>query len=130
MKIFLVEDSPHICECLKELIEEHGEHVVLGCAETFEEAVKGIAQHEPDIALFDIRLKEGSGIDALAQAKRMLPNLIGIVMSSHLTAQHEQASRDAGALYVLDKSADLDRLPSILAQLSVSQTRLTPEAQK
>jgi two-component system, NarL family, response regulator DevR len=118
MKIFLVEDSPHICECLKELIEERGEHVVLGCAQTFEEAVECITAQKPDVALFDIRLKQGSGIDALAEAKRLMPGLIGIVMSSHLTPQHEHASRAAGALHVLDKSADLDRIPAILAELS------------
>jgi len=117
MRILLVEDSPHICERLTEAIEEAGEHVVLGCVDTHVAAVERIAAEKPDVAIFDIRLTEGNGIDALASAKRLCPDLIGIVMSSHLTPQHEQASRDAGAVYVLDKS-DLDQIPSILASLS------------
>lgn len=119
MRILLIEDSPHICERLKELIEEDGEHVVLGCVDTAASAVERIAAEPPDVAIFDIRLRQGSGIDALADAKRLRPDFIGIVMSSHLTPQHEQASRDAGAVCVLDKSS-LDQIPSVLSGLSRS----------
>jgi DNA-binding NarL/FixJ family response regulator len=116
MRILLVEDSPPICERLTELIEERGEHVVLGCLDTEASAVERITAEQPDVAIFDIRLREGNGIDALAAAKRLHPELLGIVMSSHLTRRHEQASRDAGAVCVLDKSG-LDQIPSILSAL-------------
>jgi DNA-binding NtrC family response regulator len=117
MRILLVEDSPHIGERLTELIEERGEHVVLGCFDTAASAVERIAAEQPDVAIFDIRLREGNGIDALAAAKRLRPELMGIVMSSHMTLRHEQASREAGAVRVLDKS-ELDEIPSILSSLA------------
>jgi DNA-binding NarL/FixJ family response regulator len=116
MRILLVEDSPHICERLIELIEERGDHVVLGCLDTLGSALDRIAADKPDAVIFDIRLKEGNGIDALASAKQLQPELIGIVMSSHLTPQHEQASLEAGAVCVVDKS-DLDQIPAILSNL-------------
>jgi DNA-binding NarL/FixJ family response regulator len=117
MKIFLVEDSPHICERLTELIEAEGKHVVLGCAETCDAAVERIVATRPDVGIFDIHLKHGSGIDALAEVKRRLPELIGIVLSNKLTPQYTAASTNAGAAYVLDKSADFERIPEILAVL-------------
>jgi DNA-binding NarL/FixJ family response regulator len=117
MKIFLVEDSPHICERLKELIGSQG-HVVQGCADTYDAAVEGIAAIKPDVAIFDIQLKRGNGIDALAEAKRLLPQLVGIVMSNDLTPQHRVLASEAGALEVLDKSDDFERIPEILAGLS------------
>ena len=118
MKIFLVEDSPHICERLKELVQADGQHAVCGCADTYDSAIEGILRCQPDVGIFDIQLKQGSGIDALAEAKRRLPQLIGIILSNKVTAQYMAASADAGASYVLDKSADFERIPEILAVVS------------
>jgi DNA-binding NarL/FixJ family response regulator len=120
MNIFLVEDSPHICERLTELIEADGKHVVLGCADSYDAAIAGIAATRPDVGLFDIQLKHGSGIDALAEAKRLVPQLVGIILSNKVTATYMAASADAGAAYVLDKSADFERIPEILDVLSKS----------
>jgi len=117
MKIFLIEDSPHICERLKELIGFEG-HVVLGCADTYDAAVEGIVATKPDVGIFDIQLKRGNGIDALAEAKRLLPQLVGIVMSNNVSPQHRVLASEAGALEVLDKSDDFDRIPESLAGLS------------
>jgi DNA-binding NarL/FixJ family response regulator len=118
MKIFLVEDSPHVCERLKELINEDGKHVVLGCSDTYDDAVQAIAATKPDVGIFDIHLKRGNGIDALAEGKRLIPDLIGIVLSNNLTPQHRVLATEAGALAVLDKSEDFERIPEILARLS------------
>ena len=120
MRIFIVEDSPQICERLIELIEADGKHVVLGCADTYDAAVEGIGEATPDVGIFDIRLREGSGIDAFAVAKRRFPDLVGIILSSNVTGQYMAASADAGAAYVLDKSRDFERIPEILGVLSNS----------
>ena len=125
MKVFIVEDSPAICERLVEMIEAE-EHVVVGLADTYDGAVTGIAQSRPDVAIFDIKLARGSGIDALATAKRGDPDLHGIVMSNFATPQHRKASADAGAEYFLDKSADFERIPEILTTLQKKQPRGTP----
>ena len=126
MKVFIVEDSPAICERLVEMVEAAHGHTVVGRAENFDDAVAGIAQSRPDVAIFDIRLSHGSGIDALVEAKRGTPGLFGIVMSNYATAQHRKASADAGAEYFLDKSADFERIPEILSILA-ARTQRGPE---
>jgi two-component system chemotaxis response regulator CheB len=120
MKIFLVEDAPHICERLKEVIEAEGKHVVVGCADEYEAAVRGIATTKPDVGIFDIRLKRGNGIDALFAVKQLIPQLVGIVMSNELTPQHRVLASEAGALAVLDKSGEFERIREILAELSAA----------
>jgi len=118
MKVFLVEDSAALCERLVEIIEAEGEHAVIGSAGTYDDAVRGITATRPDVGIFDIKLERGNGIDALAEAKRRLPGLIGIVMSNYATPQHLKASADAGAQFFLDKSADFERINEILSSLS------------
>ena len=118
MKVFLVEDSPVLCERLVELIEADGKHRVIGQADCYEEAVTGIVAALPDVGIFDIKLVRGSGIDALAEVKRRIPDLVGIVMSNHATPQHANASAEAGAAFFLDKSTEFEQITGILASIA------------
>jgi DNA-binding NarL/FixJ family response regulator len=117
MKVFVVEDSPAVRERLVEMIEADGEHTVVGQAATYDAAVAGIAATGPDVGIFDVKLERGNGIEALAEAKRCFPELVGIVMSNYATAQHAKASADAGAAYFLDKSSEFERISEILSSL-------------
>lgn len=121
MKVFLVEDSAPVCERLVEMIEAGGAHEVVGQAATYDDAVAGITAARPDVGIFDIKLQRGNGIEALAEVKRRLPDLVGIVMSNYATPQHMKASTDAGAQYFLDKSADFERIQEILSSLQAEQ---------
>lgn len=121
MKVFVVEDSAPVRERLIEMINEIEGFEVVGQAGTCDEAVSGIRRTKPDIAIFDIQLATGSGIDALVQAKRELPGLRGIVLTNYATPQHEKASADAGAEYFLDKSADFEKIAEILESMKTGQ---------
>lgn len=114
MRVFVVEDSAPVRERLIEMIDEIDGFEVVGQAVTFQEAILGITRTRPDIAILDIQLTSGTGIDALAEIKRGLPDLRAIVLTNHATPQHEKASFDAGAEYFLDKSADFERMAGIL----------------
>jgi DNA-binding NarL/FixJ family response regulator len=114
MKIFVVEDSLPVRERLVEMISEIEGCAVVGEAASFQEAVEGIARTRPDVAILDIQLATGSGIEALAQAKRSLPGLRGIILTNYATPQHEKAAGDCGAEYFLDKSADFEKIADIL----------------
>lgn len=117
MKVFVVEDSAAVRERLVEMIRELKDVEVVGEADDFKTAVAGILGARPDVAILDISLPDGSGIDALARVKRDLPDLRGIVLTNYVTPQHLKASADAGAEYFLDKSVDFERIPGILEQM-------------
>ncbi len=118
MKVFVVEDSAAVRERLVEMIREIADIEVVGEAETYETAVAGILATSPDVAILDISLAEGSGIEVLAKVKQRLPGLRGIVLTNYTSPQHAKASADAGAEYFIDKSADFERIPEILRQMS------------
>ena len=123
MKVFLVEDSALIRQRLVEMIEADGAHTIAGEADNYADAVSGIARVHPDVAIFDIKLASGNGIEALAEAKRHQPALLGIVMSNYASAQHKKASAEAGAAYFLDKSADFGQIPQILCAFAAKQEK-------
>lgn len=83
----------------------------------------GIASTLPDVGIFDIKLAQGNGIEAMAEAKRRVPGLVGIVMSNYITPQHARASAEAGAAFFLDKSADFERITEILSSIGRRNTQ-------
>jgi DNA-binding NarL/FixJ family response regulator len=119
MKVFVVEDSAAVRERLLEMLQEVEDIEVVGEAEAFDAAVAGIIRTRPDVAVLDIKLADGrgSGIDVLAEVKKVLPGMRAIVLSNYATPQHMKASADAGAEFFLDKSADFERIAEILEQM-------------
>jgi DNA-binding NarL/FixJ family response regulator len=116
MMIFIVEDSAAVRERLVELIMDFGGMQVCGEAANYHDAVAGILEKKPDVAILDIKLAddEGSGIDVLAEVKRHLPGLRAIMLSNYGSPQHVKASAEAGAAYFLDKSTEFEQIVDIL----------------
>ena len=120
VKVFVVEDSALVRERLIEMIREIEGVDVVGEADSYGTAVAGIMSTHPDVAILDVSLAEGNGIEVLAHVKPRLPGLRGIVLTNYNSPQHLKASADAGAEYFLDKSVDFERIAEILRQMMVA----------
>ena len=112
MRILLAEDETIIRLDLRKLLEEAGHEV---CAEARDgvEAIELVEEHEPDLAILDVKMPRLDGIEA---AKRILEDRpIPIVM---LTAygQDELVARavEAGVFgYLVKPFRETDLLPAI-----------------
>ena len=122
VKVFVVEDSALVRERLIEMIREVDGVDVVGEADSYGTAVEGIMSTHPDVAILDVSLAEGNGIEVLAHVKPRLPGLRGIVLTNYNSPQHLKASADAGAEYFLDKSVDFERITEILRQMMVARS--------
>src|ERR1700742_4220531 len=83
IKIFLVDDHPLVREWLTNLIHHQPDLVVCGEAEDAPTALREISSIKPDVAIVDITLKHGSGIELIKSLKAMEPALAIIVLSMH-----------------------------------------------
>ena len=128
MKVFIVEDSPLVRERLLEIVGDVEGMEVVGAADNFDEAVRGILAACPDVTILDVRLADdrGSGIDVLHLVKPQLPRLKAIVLSNYATPQHMKASADAGARFFLDKTVEFERIREILREFLAEEIRETP----
>jgi DNA-binding NarL/FixJ family response regulator len=96
-KIFIVDDHPLVREWLTNLIKQHPGLVVCGEAATAAEGVSGIASTKPDVAIVDISLRNGSGLDLIKTLKAMHPETAIIVLSMHDERLYAERSLRAGA---------------------------------
>lgn len=96
-KIFLVDDHPLVREWLTNLIHQQPDLAVCGEAETAPEALQGIGKLKPEVAIVDISLKGGSGIELIKNLKTLQPRILVIVLSMHDEDLYAERALRAGA---------------------------------
>jgi response regulator NasT len=67
LKIVVVEDDATVRLFLKDTLEKHLGHQVIGEAATGTDMVRTVLELEPDVVVFDIHLPRLNGLDALRQ---------------------------------------------------------------
>jgi len=103
-KVFLVDDHPLVREWLATLINRQADLAVCGEAESAPEARQKIGAAEPDVAVVDITLDKGSGLDLIKDLRVLCPEMAIIVLSMHDESLYAERAMRAGARgYVVKK---------------------------
>jgi DNA-binding NarL/FixJ family response regulator len=97
VKIFLVDDHPLVREWLTNLIHQQLDLVVCGESEDAPRALQEISATRPDVAIVDISLKHGSGIELIKNLKALHPGVAVIVLSMHDERLYAERALRAGA---------------------------------
>jgi two-component system, NarL family, response regulator DevR len=102
IRVFLLDDHELVREGIRSLLESDGEIEVVGEASTGEEARTRIPLARPDVAILDVRLQEGNGIDVCRDVRSAMPELVCLMLTSFADDEALYASVMAGAAgYVL-----------------------------
>src|SRR5580698_5877203 len=110
IRVFLLDDHELVREGVRSLLESDDDIEVVGEAATGEEAMTRIPLAKPDVAILDIRLEEGSGIEVCRDVRSYVPGLACLMLTSFDDDEALFASVMAGAAgYVLKqiKARDL-----------------------
>jgi DNA-binding NarL/FixJ family response regulator len=110
-KAYIVEDSPTIRQNLIETLNELAAVESVGTAETEHEGKRWLAQNgEWDIAIVDLFLREGSGLNIVEAAQKRRPGQRVVVLSNHATPDVRWRCEQLGADAVFDKSTEIEAL--------------------
>jgi DNA-binding NarL/FixJ family response regulator len=105
-KVFLVDDHPLVREWLGNLINRQPDLEVCGEAGSAPEARERISAVEPNIAVVDITLENGSGLELIKDLRVLNPNTAVVVLSMHDESLYAERAMRAGARgYVVKKEA-------------------------
>jgi len=115
-RVFIVEDSSTIRDNLIETLKELAQFEPVGTAETEHEAKRWLARGEWDLAIMDLFLREGSGLNVVEAAQRRRPDQKVVVLSNHSSRDVRWRCQQLGADAVFDKSTELEALVDYCVQ--------------
>lgn len=104
IRVFLVDDHALMREGTDRILRDQPDIEVVGEAETAEEARLGIERLRPDVAVLDIKLKQGSGIEVARWVRHELPDIRLLVLSGYDYDQYVRAAIRIGVQGYLLKS--------------------------
>jgi len=120
VRVFIVEDSPLIRKRIMDNLRSIGGFVVVGFAESEDDAVAAITETEPDVVVTDIRLKEGNGIEVVRQVRQASltspPKIY--VLSNYASPEYRHECELVGADAFFDKSGEYDRFLDTLQRVA------------
>ncbi|MGO4430574.1 response regulator transcription factor, partial [Streptomyces sp. MCAF7] len=82
ISIFLLDDHEILRRGLHDLLSGEPDMVVVGEAGTVAEALAGIPAARPEVALLDLRLPDGSGVEVCRQIRAHHPDTKCVMLTS------------------------------------------------
>lgn len=117
MRIFIADDSAIVRERLIEMLSGLKDVEVIGQAGGGVEALNSIRELKPDVAILDIQMPGGSGIDVLKNIKKEEPALLVIMFTNYPYPEYRKQCMVAGADFFFDKSTEFDKVMKVLGSL-------------
>ena len=109
-RILLVDDHPIMRQGLANVLNQQTHLAVCGEATTPAEALTMAERLRPDLALIDLSLRGGDGIELLKDLRVREPRLLTLVLSMHDEAIFAERALRAGARGYVMKQEKIDRL--------------------
>jgi len=82
LRVLLVDDHAIVRRGLKAVLQERAEIVVIGEAGSVAEGVAEAARLQPDVVVMDLRLPDGSGVEACRQIRAADPTISVLILTS------------------------------------------------
>lgn len=91
-------------------------------AEDASSALDMIEEHEPEVAILDVKVPGNgtirNGIDVLRRVKKFRPDTSVIMLTNHASTRYRTECEQAGADYFFDKSSEFERLLDAVEDLA------------
>jgi DNA-binding NarL/FixJ family response regulator len=112
--VFIVDDHPLVREWLATLINQQSDLEVCGVAGSAAEGLELIVAAGPRVAIVDISMKGGSGIELIKEIKAVCPAVTVLVFSAHEESLYRERAIRAGAHgYVIKREATQEVLQAV-----------------
>ncbi len=126
IRIFLLDDHEVVRRGVRELLESEDDLEVVGEAGTAEEALARIPSTNPDVAVLDVRLPDGSGVEVCREVRSARPDLACLMLTSFSDDEALFESILAGASGYVLKEVRGGELISSIRRVAAGETLLDP----
>ena len=128
--ILLVEDDAMTRARLQDLLVGRSDVRIVATCATVQDAKRWLTEHRADIALVDLGLPDGSGLDVIRFAAARHPGCDILVITVFGDAKHVVDAIEAGATGYLLKDCSLENIGEHLRYLRLGGSPLSPRVAK
>jgi DNA-binding NarL/FixJ family response regulator len=125
-RVFLLDDHEVVRRGIRDLLESEDDLEVVGEAGTAEEAYGRIPATTPDVAVLDMRLPDGDGIDVCREIRSRHPEIACIMLTSFADDDAVYAAILAGAAGYLLKQVRGNDLVEAIRKVAGGASLLDP----
>jgi two-component system, NarL family, response regulator DevR len=128
IRVFLLDDHDLVREGIRSLLESDDEIEVVGEAGTAADALTRVPLAKPDVAILDVRLEEGDGIEVCRELRSAMPDLACLMLTSFADDEALYSSVMAGAAgYVLKQIKTRDLIQDV-KKVAAGESLMDPRA--
>ena len=125
-RVFLLDDHEVVRRGLRELFESEDDLTVVGEGATAHEALTRVPSSKPDVAVLDVRLPDGDGVEVCRDLRSAMPELKCLMLTSYADDEALFSAILAGASgYVLKQIKGSD-LVSAVRRVAAGESLLDP----
>jgi two-component system response regulator DevR len=126
LRLLVVDDHEVVRQGLAALLDRRPGFEVVAQAETVAESLAQAAKYEPDLVIMDVRLPDGSGIEACREIRATLPNTRVVMLTSFPDEEAVLSAIIAGASGYLLKQVRGRDLVAALEAVGRGESLLDP----
>jgi two-component system, NarL family, response regulator DevR len=126
IRVMLVDDHEVVREGLKALLNRRAGMSVVGEAGTVADSIEVAASVRPDVVVMDLRLPDGSGVEACREIRSELPGTKVIMLTSYADEEAVMSSILGGASAYLLKQTRGSQLAEAIEGVARGESLLDP----
>ena len=127
IRVLLADDHAVVRKGIRQFLEEANDITIVAEAENGAEAMRLVEEHQPDIAVLDIRMPEVTGVEATRQIKACFPQTRVLILTAYDDDPYVFALLQAGADGYVLKTASGDELVRAVRTVHRGESALSPE---
>ena len=126
LRVFLMDDHEIVRRGLRELLETEDDIEVVGEAGSAEEALSRIPPTRPDVAVLDVRIPDGNGVEVCREVRSRHPEVRCLILTSFSDDEALFQAIMAGASGYLLKQIKGSDLVDSVRRVAAGQSLLDP----
>jgi len=127
LRIVIVDDHPIVRKGLTELINQEPSMMVCGESDTVAGGLSCIRNQHPDVAIVDMTLGMGSGLQLAKTLNAELPDVRVLILSMHDETLHAERALAAGAHGYIMKHEAMQNLLGAIRCVASGRTYVSPQ---
>lgn len=126
IRVLLLDDHEIVRRGLRELLESAGDLEVVAEAGTAEEALRRLPSAKPDVAVLDVRLPDGNGVEVCRDIRSTMPSVHCLMLTSYADDEALFDAIMAGASGYVLKQIKGAELVDAIRKVAAGQSLLDP----